>query len=242
VTTGYEPLNTLKPFGPDIWIVDGPSIRFYGLPFPTRMTVVRLPDGTVWLHSPIALDEALWQEIETIGPIRHIVAPNWIHYASVWQWQDLGEGIEVWAAPGVAERAERHDVPIRVDHVLEAGAMPDWGAFDARLVSGSDVHREAVFHHRASRVLILTDLIENFEPEHLPWWMAGLVRMAGIVAPDGRTPPDMAWTFRKHRAEVRRHVEWMLDLAPEKVIVAHGACYENDATARLRKGLRRLSG
>lgn len=35
------------------------------------------------------------------------------------------------------------------------------------IVRGSSVHREAVFFHRASRTLILTDLIENFEPAKL---------------------------------------------------------------------------
>ena len=43
--TGYEPLYTLKPVAPDVWIADGGWIRFYGLPFPTRMTVVRLACG-----------------------------------------------------------------------------------------------------------------------------------------------------------------------------------------------------
>jgi hypothetical protein len=48
----YEPVNTLKPVAPALWIVDGPVVRMaagLGLsaPFPTRMTVVRLPDGTL---------------------------------------------------------------------------------------------------------------------------------------------------------------------------------------------------
>ena len=55
----YAPLNVLKPVAPDVWIVDGPVIRFYGLPFTTRMTVIRLPDGGLWLHSPIAMDDGL---------------------------------------------------------------------------------------------------------------------------------------------------------------------------------------
>ena len=43
----YAPLQTIKDFAKDVWIVDGPEIemRYLGLdiPFPTRMTVVRLP-------------------------------------------------------------------------------------------------------------------------------------------------------------------------------------------------------
>ena len=56
----YDPLGVLKPVAENIWIVDGPEIRFrYALlriPFPTRMTVVRLPDGGLWLHSPTPAD------------------------------------------------------------------------------------------------------------------------------------------------------------------------------------------
>src|SRR3546814_11828904 len=45
----YPPLNVLKPVCRDIWIVDGPLIGFGALgirlPFPTRMTIVRLEGG-----------------------------------------------------------------------------------------------------------------------------------------------------------------------------------------------------
>jgi hypothetical protein len=44
----YPPLDTLKPIADDAWIVDGPVIGF-GLPwpkmpFPTRMTILRIGD------------------------------------------------------------------------------------------------------------------------------------------------------------------------------------------------------
>lgn len=241
--TGYEPLGQLKPFGPDIWLVDGPNIRFYGLPFPTRMTVVRLSDGGLWLHSPIALDDALRAQIDALGPVRHLIAPNWIHYASVHQWQAVWPDAHTWAAPGVAARAAKHDVPIRIDTDLTNDAAADWaGQIPFRHVTGSPVHSEVVFFHDASRTLILTDLIENFAPEHLPWWMAALTRLVGITTPDGRTPPDIAASFRKARPEVQDHIRWMIDQAPDKVIMAHGRPYEHDAVARLRHGFRQLIG
>ncbi|MGX5713830.1 DUF4336 domain-containing protein [Sphingopyxis terrae subsp. ummariensis] len=69
----YAPLNTPKAFGDQLWIVDGPEIRMdYGptsIPFPTRMTVVRLADGTLWVHSPIAPDKDLLSAIDRLGPI-----------------------------------------------------------------------------------------------------------------------------------------------------------------------------
>jgi hypothetical protein len=32
----------------DLWIADGPRVAFLGVPYPTRMTVVRLADGGLW--------------------------------------------------------------------------------------------------------------------------------------------------------------------------------------------------
>ncbi len=80
----YEPINTLKPVADNIWIVDGPIVRMDvpggSIPFPTRMTIVRLANGDLWVHSPTALTNTLQAEVDELGPVRHLVSPNRIHY------------------------------------------------------------------------------------------------------------------------------------------------------------------
>ena len=44
-----------------------------------RAAVVRLSDGTLWVHSPLQLDETLKQALAKIGEVRHIVSPNFEH-------------------------------------------------------------------------------------------------------------------------------------------------------------------
>ncbi len=234
--TGYEPLNTLKPVGDGIWIVDGPAIRFYGMPFSTRATVLRLENGDVWVHSPTHLTEDLRAEVAALGPVRHLIAPNWIHYAHVQSWQAAFPEALAWAAPGVGERAARRGMVIAFDHDLGTRAEDPWrGEIDQLIVPGSKVHREAVFFHRASRTLILTDLIENFEPSRLPWWMRPLVWLGGISDPHGAMPRDMRLTFAGHRAELRGAVEAMIGWAPERVILAHGRWYRENGAEELRR-------
>ena len=234
--TGYEPLNTLKPVADDIWIIDAPSIRFYGLPFPTRATVVRLENGDLWVHSPTRLTPELTVELRALGPVRHLVAPNWIHYAFVTEWQKVF-GATTWAAPGVAERAESRGHALHIDHLLDPlRAEAPWaGQIDQLIVTGSDVHREAVFFHRASRTLILTDLIENFEPQLQPWYMRPFLRLAGILAPHGGMPRDMRATFRGHHDSLRAAVEQMIGWGPERLILAHGRWFETGAVDELRR-------
>ncbi|MEM6422136.1 MAG: DUF4336 domain-containing protein, partial [Pseudomonadota bacterium] len=44
----------MQTFGPQIWTMNGDDVRMFGvLPFTTRMTVVRLGSGGLWLHSPV---------------------------------------------------------------------------------------------------------------------------------------------------------------------------------------------
>src|SRR5262244_3565085 len=71
----YEPTNVYKPLAPDVGVVDGPfeyltvgGIRL-PLPFTTRMTVVRLSNGDLFLHSPIKFDERLAMELQGVGRV-----------------------------------------------------------------------------------------------------------------------------------------------------------------------------
>jgi hypothetical protein len=88
----YDPINVYKPLAPDIGIVDGPfeylivaGIRL-PLPFTTRMTVVRLSNGDLFLHSPIKFNEGLANELRRLGRVRHLVSPNQFHYAHIGEW------------------------------------------------------------------------------------------------------------------------------------------------------------
>ncbi|GGD47333.1 DUF4336 domain-containing protein [Sinisalibacter lacisalsi] len=238
--TGYEPLDLPKPVAEDIWIVDGPAIRFYGMPFSTRATIVRLADGALWVHSPTRLTPALAERVEALGPVRHLVAPNWIHYACVADWQARFPEAEAWAAPGVAKRASKRGMTLHFDHQLTQDPPAGWaGEIDQMIVRGSEVHREAVFFHRASATLILTDLIENFEPRKLGFWMRLATRLGGIQAPRGSMPRDMRATFRD-RAALREDVLRMIGWQPERVILAHGRWFERDGTAELERAFRWL--
>ena len=239
MTTGYEPLNTLKPVGDDIWIVDGPHISFYGLPFSTRMTVIRLASGDLLIHSPTVLTDGLEAEVTALGNVRHLVSPNWIHYAYIADWQKAFIGTVAWASPNVRPRALKYEVDIAFDRDLGEVAEPEWAdEVDQLIVHGSRAHVEVVFFHKASKTLILTDLIENFEKPKLPWWLRYVIGLAGNVDPDGKAPVDMRMSFIGGKAKLRAAVQQMIDWGPEQVVLAHGRWYERDGTKELRRAFR----
>jgi hypothetical protein len=241
----YTPLNTLKPVAADIWIVDGPVVAMAALglrmPFPTRMTVVRLPDGGLWCHSPIAPDAALFEAIDALGPVRHLVSPNQLHYAHIAAWKRRYPQATAWASPGVRERAASQRIEVQFDADLDDAAPADWaGSIEQLCFRGSRVMQEFVFLHRASATLILADLIENFEPARLGGAMRWLARVGGVRDPDGKAPWDLRLTYLGRKRQARACLARMLAWQPQRVLLAHGRWYADDAMAELRRAFRWL--
>jgi hypothetical protein len=241
----YPPLNTLKPVAPDIWIVDGPIIRFGmpwpKMPFPTRMTIIRTAGGDLFVHSPTPLVPELRAEIERQGRPRWIIGPNRIHYWWIPEWREGFPDAEIYLAPGIVKQSKG-----RIDFAsrrLEGRTGYPWDNEIATLPVSGSYMTEVVFFHRASRTLILTDLIENFEPAKLQsWWMRLLTRLGGVQDPNGQMPRDMRLTFARRKAELRAAVQTMISWAPERIILAHGRWYDRDGTGELRRAFRWLLG
>lgn len=97
---------------------------------------------------------------------------------------------------------------------------------------------EVEFFHRASRTLILTDFIENFEPQKLGLVMRMLTWAGGVQDPDGQMPRDMRLTFVRQKPQLCAAIETMISWDPERVIIAHGRWYPANGAAELRRAFR----
>lgn len=239
----YPPLDTLKPIADDAWIVDGPVIRF-GLPwpkmpFPTRMTILRIGDGDLFVHSPTPLTDALKTQVAGIGTPRWIIGPNRIHYWWIPDWKRAYPEAVVYLAPRIREQAgDRIDFE---GQALEADTGYPWDAAISTLPVAGSFMTEVEFFHHPSRTLVLTDFIENFEPGKLgSWWLHWLTRLGGVQDPDGSMPRDMRRTYVRQRQQLRAAVERMLTWQPERIVLAHGRWYPQDGTAELRRAFRWL--
>jgi hypothetical protein len=238
----YPPLNTLKTVANDVWIVDGPIIRF-GMPwpkmsFPTRMTVIRLSGRRLFVHSPTPLVPELRRQVEAIGAPCWIIGPNRIHYWWIPEWKAGFPDAHVYLAPRIREQAGSH---IDFDALtLDPAVGYPWDAEITTLLVAGRYLTEAVFFHHESRTLVLADLIENFEPHKVGRVMRWLSWLGGVRDPDGQMPRDLRVTFAGRKDELRAAVQQMLSWKPERIILAHGRWYERNGAAELRRAFRWL--
>ena len=242
----YEPINVFKPLDEGIGIVDGPLVHmnfpglpFLRFPFTTRMTIVRLRGDDLWLHSPTAFTPELAEELSKLGRIAHLVSPNCLHYAHVATWRNHFPTAVAWASPGVLKRAKAHGTEVRFDRELIAGHMPDEWKHDLRqVVIPGSLLDEFVFFHRASKTLIVTDTIQNFELGKMRQPYRTLVWAARAYAPYAQAPLDLRATFVFKKTQIRRTVREMLAWHPKRIILSHGKCIDHDAPKALAFAFR----
>lgn len=216
-----------------IWIADGPSVPFLGVPYPTRMTVVRLASGSLWVCSPIQLTAQLKAAVDALGPVRHLVSPNKIHHLAMSDWARSWPDAKLYASPGLAKR--RRDISFHRE--LEDASDPAWAAdIDQVIFHGSFAMEEVVFFHRSSRTAIFTDLVQRFDPASLRSWQRLYMRFDGLVGPNGSTPREWRLSFW-NRAAARRAKQTVLDWNPRRVIIAHGEWVRDDGRAVLARAL-----
>lgn len=240
---GYPPINVLKPVTENLWIVDGPIIRFGmpwpKMPFPTRMTIVRLPGDQLFIHSPTPLTAELKSQLAGLGAPRWIIGPNRIHYWWIPDWRKEFPAADVYLAPRIREQAgERIDFDAAA---LDRDSGYPWDEQIATLCVAGSYMTEVDFFHRPGRTLILADLIENFEPAKLDSLaLRWLTRFGGVQDPDGQMPRDMRLTYSRQKTQLRGAIETMIGWNPERIILAHGRWYGKDAVTELRRAFRWL--
>jgi hypothetical protein len=225
--------SALRPLAPDLWVAERPQ-RFYGLEVGTRMTVVRLADGAVWLHSPVALDPRLCAELDAIGRVRFVVAPNRVHHLYAGWVVDSYPEARLWVGPGV----ERKRPDLVYVAVLGDEAPAEWrGQVDQVFFRGRPYENEVVFFHRASRTLILCDLAFNFGPRaaRSTRWLMRLIRSYGHFGPSKLDP-----FLIKDRAAARASLERILAWDFDRIVIAHGEVLEHGGHAALSSGYRWL--
>ncbi len=224
----------LEPLGRDLWFVDGSIVSFNGFDYPTRMAIVRLADGGLWLWSPVAKTTALEDHVRALGPVRHIVSPNKLHYLFLSEWQAAFPNARLWGTRTTIAKCHR----LNFSGVLADNPPADWeGQIDQFYFTNSPFLDELIFFHRLSRTALIADLSQTFSETFLkrwPWWMRPVARFSKMVEGWGYPPIDYRISFRR-RASARPKIHALIEERPDHVVVAHGNVVRRDGEAFLRR-------
>lgn len=211
-----------------IWLKEYP-IHYAGCDFNARMTVLRLADARLMLHSPCEIDAETKAAISSLGEVAYIVAPGSYHYFHVASAQSAFPEAETYICPGV----ERKRPELDFDWILGDRPPAAWEAsLDQVLVRGTKLIWEVAFFHKSSRTLLLVDLIENIGDEspevnwQMKFWWKAVFHMWNRPKPAPEY--QMGW---KDKAAASKSLQRILQWDFERIVLAHGNTIEKDARA-----------
>lgn len=229
MTSGNE---RLERFADDVWIASAP-FRFLGLVhIGTRMTVLRLANGDLVVHSPVAIDAALKAEVDAHGTVHVIVAPNLYHHVYT------STAVDAWpdARLVAPSKLRKKRADLRIDANLEDGLAPlgvSSDEIELLPIEGTMLSETALLH-RASGTLVAADLLENFQSMDHTLTRAYL-KLGGVYGKPG-WHRFLRMVYRDHAA-ARRSIEAILERPIERIVIAHGEPISSAPKDALREGL-----
>jgi hypothetical protein len=192
------------------------SLSYLGVPIGTRMTVIRLNSDSLFVHSPVRLDDLTRAELDKLGRVDFVVSPNNMHHFFIGDYFDAYPGAKIFASPGLT--VKRKDLKFK--YFLGPAPEPEWAEhIDQIMFLGHPLLQEIVFFHKRSRTLIVADLIVNFQEDSHP--ITKLVTRLGGIYQRPTTPIDFRLSIEETglaRASIERILEWDFDA----IILAHG--------------------
>jgi hypothetical protein len=213
----------------NLWWVSG---SLPGMTLRRTMTVVRLADGALLLHSPIAMDADGMREIEALGRPAWLVVPNAGHRLDAPRYKARYPEIRVIAPPGARAGIEEK---VPVDLLTTEAALPaDTVRFEA-LHGVADTEAAMLVRSADGTTVVLNDVMFNMDPK--ADWLGWIITSLLGSAPGPRVSRFAKWMFVKDKAALRADFERFAAL-PDlvRVIVSHEKVARGpDAAEALRK-------
>ena len=230
----------MRQIGDEIWVHED-SMKMLGTKLGLRMTIVRLQDGQLWVHSPTAISTSLQQEINTLGSVRYLIAPNNHHSKWLQDWIDVYPDAEVYVSAGIPRK-----VPLSNYHILQRGMENVWqDDLEWQTMPSVPTLNETIFFHSRSSSLIVTDLVQNYPEKTNKSGFAGAMSKF-VFEPIGFKGrcihPLLKMSFTiKDKAAFNRFIQSVEQWQFDKIIVAHGKIIEDEAKSVFSSLMSRFS-
>lgn len=224
LTNDTMPLTCIVP--DSVWHAQQP-LKFGPIALSTRMTVVRLRDGSLWVHSPISPTHELIEELKGLGTVRHVVAPNKAHHLFFLAFLQAHPAAQGFIAAGL--ELKRPDL----GHFQRVPLDAPWGAeMQGFFIEGLPILNETAWFHRDSGTLVLADLLFCFAETN-----RGLTALvARLLGVRGRLAMSRTMKFAtKDRQALARSVQPLLSLPVQRVIVAHDQVIDDQPAGKLEE-------
>lgn len=222
-----ENYGKLKALSEDLWIVDG---EWEGSPLKRRMTVVRLPERRLLIHSAIAMRDEDLRELESLGTVSWVVVPNSFHGSEAGEYLNRFPQARLFTPAALrAKIAPKASVSGSIEEDLSRELPHELRVIPLR---GARMH-EAALVHRPSRTLVLTDAVFHLRSEY-SGVLRAFLKLNGIF---DRFGPSRIFRYLlvSDRRALRESLDRLLEEDFDRVVMSHGDVLERGGNKAVRE-------
>lgn len=218
-----EPKSGLIKVASNIWTIEAKECVCFRppiqprYPYTHRAVVIRLSDDSLFILSPIQLTPDIRVDIDTLGVVKYLVSPNHLHHLYMGDWSRAYPDAKLYASPRLASK--RKDLTFYKTLSTDT-PEPEWaGQIDQCIFgSGNGWFDEIVFFHRASRTVVFTDTIMDFDEAIFSSISRVTTQWNQMYR---HTPRGVQLAHIFDRASLRDALKTIRAWEPENAIVAH---------------------
>ena len=226
--------NSLELVGKDIWIVNYP-FKLIGVNFGNRMTVIKYDDDKLLLHSPIPISPSLSKQLDAIGQVTLIMAPNLMHNLFINEWKQHYSDAKL-IAPKHIKKVD-YDISLEEITLSEKFNIDLSSDFQIQFVAGMKGLHEYVLIHIPSGTLVLTDLAFNIRNVK-GIWSNIFFKLYGAYGKFG--PTHLTKSVIKNKVKFSQSIDTILSYDFDKIIISHGDIVRQDGKSYFSKAFSHI--
>ena len=215
-------------------------MRMLGTRLPLRMTIVKLADDSIWMHTPTPHNPQIRNRVAAMGKLKYIVAPSNGHNLFLEDWQSSFPDAAVYVAAGIPKKRPNLKNYTLLRDVDTALWQED---LEMLPMAGAPFFDEHMFYYARSKTLLVTDFYQNYTG--VTQKGLGKVITKLLLEPLGfkgkcLAPPLKTRFAVKDKEALRASLDRLWDLDIECVVPAHGEILEQDAKQEIRRLCQRF--
>lgn len=216
--------ESLREVDENLWVMERGYVD-HGMDVGGKTTIIRLPDGRLFVHSCLPMDTETKAKVDALGTVSAVVAGNLQHIDFVKCWKQYYPDATFLSPPGFMEKREDmpFDAELSTDGTAHESYRDEGGTIQQVFLEGCPAMDETVFFHTPTKTMINTDVMFPF-PRNIPFG----TKIAKFVLRYG-FKPVLENFFVKDRPAYKQGLEKIADWKFERMICCHGAIVEKDA-------------
>lgn len=200
------------------------------------MTVIRLFDRTVMIHSAIELEAKDLEWLKGLGSVSFIVAPNVFHCSdATWMAKHFPEAVLLVPAKKLRDFEQQNLNPKNL-----ATDYPNIDEVKFFPMQGANID-ETVLLHVPSKTLIFCDLVFHMHASF--GWLEGLFMKWNKIG-NGRFGPSRLTklVFASDKTKLKQSYQTLMEQDFDRVIMSHGEVLETGGKFKLQQGVEEIFG